>query len=63
MGADLFGSFAESTCAALVVGASFPDLLVKENYILYPIVLSAFGVAASFLTSLFATDIMKVNEN
>lgn len=63
MGADLFGSFAESTCAALVVGASFPDLLKDDNYILYPIVLSAFGVFASFLTSLFATDIMKVNEN
>ena len=24
MGSDLFGSFAESTCAALVVGASSP---------------------------------------
>merc|ERR1711881_766625 len=26
MGADLFGSFAESTCAALVLAASSPDL-------------------------------------
>lgn len=27
MGADLFGSYAESTCAALVIAATCPDLV------------------------------------
>lgn len=61
MGADLFGSFAESTCAALVIAATFPDLLAEKHYIFYPIVLSAFGLFACFITSIFATDIMSVD--
>ena len=31
MGSDLFGSFAEATCAALVVAASSESLLVKVS--------------------------------
>ena len=62
MGADLFGSFAESTCAALVVASTFPDLLAQKHYIYYPLVLSAFGIIACFITSIFATDIMSVDE-
>lgn len=27
MGADLFGSYAEATCAALVIAATCPDLV------------------------------------
>merc|ERR1719377_485314 len=47
MGADLFGSFAESTCAALVLASSSPDL--REHgwcAIMYPVLISSLGVVA-----------------
>lgn len=48
MGADLFGSCAESTCAALVIGAvAFAHDL---NALLYPILISAIGILMSFAT-------------
>jgi len=67
MSADLFGSFAESTCAALVISC---DTLVGSgncNYFIsnfmYPLVLIAFGIFVCVLVSLLATDILSVNEN
>ena len=64
MGADLFGSFAESTCAALVVASVSPQIAIGDGkYLLYPLIISAFGILCSLLTSFFATNIMKVNEN
>ncbi|OGH03555.1 MAG: sodium-translocating pyrophosphatase [Candidatus Lambdaproteobacteria bacterium RIFOXYD2_FULL_56_26] len=51
MGADLFGSCAESTCAALVIGAvAFGSNL---GALLYPILISAMGVPVAMLTFLF----------
>jgi len=51
MGADLFGSCAESTCAALVIGAvAFSSNL---GALLYPILISAIGVPVAMLTFLF----------
>merc|ERR1719146_534692 len=45
MGADLFGSFAESTCASLVLAASSPDLREKGwCAIMYPMLISAVGI-------------------
>merc|ERR1712025_1266539 len=42
MSSDLFGSFAESTCAALVFIASTQDLLKQNvNSIYFPILISA----------------------
>ena len=52
MGSDLFGSFAESTCAALVVMASTPDL-ARLEYLLYPLMISAVGILACFITSIY----------
>ncbi|MCS7170664.1 MAG: sodium/proton-translocating pyrophosphatase, partial [Candidatus Kapabacteria bacterium] len=47
MGADLFGSVAESTCAALVIGAvAFPDNLPA---LLFPLAISAVGALCSFI--------------
>lgn len=43
MGADLFGSFAESTCAALVFIASNPDLIKDEKSIYFPLLISGVG--------------------
>ena len=51
MGADLFGSCAESTCAALVIGAvAFSTNL---GALIYPILISAIGVPVAALTFLF----------
>lgn len=61
MGSDLFGSFAESTCAALVVMASTPDL-THEGYLLYPLMISAVGILACFLTSIYGLYFYKVDE-
>ena len=55
MGADLFGSFAESTCAALVFVATTDDLIRFNNgqALYFPLLLSAFGIIACILTSIF----------
>ena len=71
MSADLFGSFAESTCAALVLSS---DTLVGYNgnedtltacnqylsVLFYPLVLIAIGIAVCLLVSTLSTHIMKV---
>ncbi len=47
MGADLFGSVAESTCAAMVIGAiAFHD---NPSALLYPLAVSCLGIPASFI--------------
>lgn len=60
MGADLFGSFAESTCAALVV-SSVSSLGVGPNKtfvgMMFPLAVSAMGILGCLVTSLLATDI------
>lgn len=62
MGADLFGSFAESTCAALVVCSTSPELLSSTGAMMYPLLLSASGILVSLVTAFFATDVMKVDK-
>ena len=61
MGSDLFGSFAESTCAALVVMASTHDL-AQEGYLLYPLMISAAGIFACFFTSIYGIYYYQVDE-
>lgn len=53
MGSDLFGSFAESTCAALVVIANTPELIQNESTLYFPLLISAAGIVACFLTSIY----------
>ena len=60
MGADLFGSLAESTCAALVVGATSEALVTTTDAIYFPLMLTAAGIVASFLTTFFATTFVTV---
>lgn len=65
MGADLFGSFAESTCACMVIMASYGNinpfnqavLATKDDgsAILLPMMISAFGIIGSLLTSVVAS--------
>ena len=52
MGSDLFGSFAESTVAALVVSGQSPDL-IKNGYYFYPLLISASGIFVCLLTTFF----------
>ncbi len=54
MGADLFGSAAEATCAALVIGATSAALSDNLNALLYPVLISAFGIPACLVTIFFA---------
>lgn len=58
MGADLFGSFAESTCAALVV-AGVSELGANHNWpaMMFPLMVSASGIIVCMLTTLIATDL------
>merc|ERR1712137_1130816 len=61
MGADLFGSFAESTCAALVV-ASASSISGNWNAMMFPLVLSAGGIISGIVTLLFCNVIYLVKE-
>jgi H(+)-translocating pyrophosphatase len=54
MGSDLFGSLAESTCAALVVGATSNELLSTPNAMMFPLLVTAGGILASVLTTILA---------
>jgi Na+/H+-translocating membrane pyrophosphatase len=56
MGADLFGSLAEATCAALVVGATSIELVQTENAMYFPLMITAVGIIVSFFTSFVATN-------
>lgn len=44
MGADLFGSFAEATCAALVVCSVSPSFYYHPTTFYYPLLISAAGI-------------------
>ncbi len=61
MGADLFGSFAEATCACLVIGSQSPDIVdAGWGALMFPLIVSAFGLVVCFLTSFVATHLYPV---
>jgi len=53
MGSDLFGSLAESTCAALLVSATSEELIFKGSYF-YPLLITAAGIIVSIFTAQIA---------
>lgn len=59
MGADLFGSFAEATCAAFVIGSQ-GDLWTHWTYNAFPLCISAAGLIVCFITSFAATHLTSV---
>merc|ERR1740121_1021751 len=61
MGADLFGSFAESTCAALVV-ASASTMSHNWNAMMFPLLLSAGGIISGILTLLVCHAVYPVSK-
>ena len=52
MGSDLYGSLAESTCAALLVGATSEQLNQSGFY--YPLLLTAAGIIVCMFTTQIA---------
>jgi Na+/H+-translocating membrane pyrophosphatase len=52
MGSDLFGSLAESTCAALVVSATSYELISTPNALFFPICITSSGMLASWFSVL-----------
>ena len=55
MGADLFGSLAESTCAALVVSSTSIELLTTVDAMFFPLIITSVGIIASFCAILVVT--------
>jgi H(+)-translocating pyrophosphatase len=61
MGADLFGSFAEATCAALLVASYSPDIVAHGwGALCFPLLISAQGILVCLVVSFYATDISPV---
>ena len=58
MGADLFGSLAESTCAALVVSSTSIELIRAPDALYFPLVITSVGIIASAISVLFANMFM-----
>jgi inorganic pyrophosphatase len=59
MGSDLFGSFAESTCAALLLGSSL-GISASWDAMCFPIIVTASGVLTSLVCSFIATGLWPV---
>jgi len=59
MGSDLFGSFAESTCAALVIGSAI-GLSDGWDAMMFPVIVSAVGIFVCLVCSFLSTHIFPV---
>ncbi|KAI6692356.1 hypothetical protein NL676_020066 [Syzygium grande] len=61
MGSDLFGSYAESSCAALFV-ASISSFGISHDFsaMSYPLIISSVGIVVCLITTLFATDLSEI---
>ncbi|CAI2386627.1 unnamed protein product [Moneuplotes crassus] len=55
MGSDLFGSLAESSCAALVVSGTSEQLVLNTGAFYYPLCITGIGVVVCLITWVFAT--------
>ena len=60
MGADLFGSFASSTVAALLLSTQSSALQTSEAAILFPLLISALGAIVCFFVAFLATHFLRV---
>ena len=59
MGSDLFGSFAEATCAALVIGNGI-GANGDWDAMVFPVIVSSVGIVVCILCSFLATHILPV---
>jgi len=64
MGADLFGSFAESTCACLVIAGASGSNGIAEDWraMMFPLLISAGGIIGGIVTMLLVDTCYKVKE-
>jgi len=62
MGADLFGSFAEATCAAMVLGCNCTALAPSWASLMYPVLISTAGIVVGMLTLALRSVMYKVND-
>ena len=60
MGSDLFGSFAESTCACLVISATSPELVQSQAFF-FPLMISSFGIIVGLITSFVSTHVITIS--
>ncbi len=56
MGSDLFGSFAEATCACLVISATSQEL-ISGGYWYFPLLISATGIFVCIITSFVSSNL------
>jgi K(+)-stimulated pyrophosphate-energized sodium pump len=63
MGADLFGSLAEATCAALVIAASASALTENTSALYYPILISAIGIPVALFCTAFLSTVPDDSKN
>ena len=54
MGSDLFGSFGEASCAALVIAAGSAELAASFTAMMYPLLITAAGIIVCMGTALIA---------
>ncbi len=59
MGSDLFGSFAESTCACLVISATSREI-VEHHLWYFPLLISACGIFVCIVTSFISSNIVQI---
>jgi len=62
MGADLFGSFAEVACAAMVLVASSDALQNSWKALMYPVLISSLGIAVGISTLVLSTLVYRVHD-
>ena len=62
MGADLFGSFAEATCVALVLAASSNDLQSSWKTLMYPVLISSLEIVVGIVTLTLRNVIYRVHD-
>merc|ERR1719163_1188965 len=63
MGSDLFGSFGEASCAALLVGASSTGIYAAGwDALMFPLTISGAGIVVCLFTNFVATDIAPVKK-
>jgi inorganic pyrophosphatase len=62
MGADLFGSFAESSCAAMVISSQSNELYSSVAAMSFPLVLTSSGILVCLATSFVATHLIRVHQ-
>jgi len=61
MGADLFGSLAEATCACMVIASESSDLHTEWAFLVFPMIVMAVGICTCLVTSFAATHIWVVS--